>query len=44
MQLPPEVFHFALKLIDALSERQNVVAGEVVHALQHFGELRNLSP
>ena len=32
MQLPFEVLHVALKLIDALSERENVVAGRVVCA------------
>ena len=44
MQLPFEVLHLAFKLIDALSEREHVVAGRVVHAFQRFGEPGNLGP
>ena len=33
-----------LQLIDALFESEYVIAGWVVHAFQHFGDLRNLGP
>jgi hypothetical protein len=44
MVLPFEVLNVAFKLIDALSEREHVVAGRVIHAFQRFGEPRNLGP
>ena len=44
MQLSFEVLEVVFKLIDALSERDNAVAGLSVHAFQRFGELRNLTP
>jgi hypothetical protein len=44
MQLPFEALQVAFKLIDALSEREHVVAGWVVNAFQRFGEARNLGP
>jgi hypothetical protein len=40
MQLRFEMLHVAFKLSDALSEREYVVAGRVVHAFQCFGEPR----
>ena len=43
MVLPFEVLHVAFKLIDALSEREHVVAGRVIHAFQRFGEPRILA-
>ncbi len=44
MQLLFELLRFALKLVNALFEREQVVSGWVVHAFQRFREPRNLSP
>ena len=38
MQFPFEVLNVLLKLVDALSEGENVVAGRVIYAFQHFGD------
>jgi hypothetical protein len=43
-QLPFESPEVTLQLIDALFEREHVIAGWVVHAFEHFGDLRNLGP
>ncbi|MFZ2080182.1 MAG: hypothetical protein WAV38_26750, partial [Xanthobacteraceae bacterium] len=39
-----EVLHIALKLIDARSERKNVVAFRVVYVFEHFREPRKFGP
>ena len=44
MQLPFEALHVAFKLINALSEREHVVAGAIVDAFQGFGEARDFGP
>jgi len=44
LQSPFQVFQVALKFIDALFQREYVVAGRVVHVFHRFGEPRNLGP
>jgi len=44
VQLPFKLLEVTRQLIDALFEREHVIAGWVVHAFQHFGDLRNLGP